>query len=92
MVQTPSIPYFKGLDMRNLQYEIRICQKIHNNVTMTVYVMVRFLMKQTLYHSSKIAKVGPGSDVRPDYPPVQTISSSPCLTLFPLVRDTSDPR
>ena len=48
MVQTPSIPYFKGLDMRNLQYEIRICQKSHNKVTMTVYVMVRFLMKQTL--------------------------------------------
>ena len=81
--------------MRALTFVTLNIQKIflsHNNVTMTVYVMVRFLMKQTLYHSSKIAKVGPGSDVRPDYPPVQTISSSPCLTLFPLVRDTSDPR
>ena len=36
--------------MRNLQYKIRICQKSHNTVTITVYVwtMVRILMKQTL--------------------------------------------
>jgi hypothetical protein len=36
--------------MRNLQYEIRICQKSHNTVTITVYVwtVVRILMKQTL--------------------------------------------
>ena len=27
IAQAPSIPHFKGLDMRNLQYEIRICQK-----------------------------------------------------------------
>ena len=31
MLQIPSIPHFKGLDMRNLQYEIRICQKSHNS-------------------------------------------------------------
>ena len=48
MVQTPNIPYFKGLDMRNLQYEIRICQKSHNKVTMTVYIMVQFFMNKTL--------------------------------------------
>ena len=48
IVQAPTIPHFKGLGMRNLQYEIRICQKSHNKVTMTVYVMVRFLMNQTL--------------------------------------------
>ena len=48
MVQTPSRPYFKGLDMRKLQYEIRICQKSHKKVTITVYLMVRFLMKHTL--------------------------------------------
>ena len=41
-----------------------------------------------VYHRSKIAKAGPGSDDRPDQTPVQTNSSSPCLTLFPLVRDT----
>jgi hypothetical protein len=28
MIRTPSMPYFKGLDMINLQYEIRSCQKI----------------------------------------------------------------
>ena len=29
----PGIPCFKGLDMRNLQYWIRICQKSHYTVT-----------------------------------------------------------
>ena len=36
MVHIPNIPPFKGLDTRNLQYEIRICQKGHNKVTKTV--------------------------------------------------------
>ena len=36
IVRSPSIPHFKGLDMRNLQYEIRVCQKIHNKVTLTI--------------------------------------------------------
>ena len=36
IVLAPSIPHFKGLDMRNLQYEIRVCQKIHNKVTLTI--------------------------------------------------------
>ena len=49
IVPAPSIPHFKGLDMRNLQYEIRICQKSHNKVTKTVYVlMVLIFMDQTL--------------------------------------------
>ena len=51
MVQTPCIPYFKGFDMGNLQYEIRICQKSYNKVTMTVYVMVRFFMNKTLLNN-----------------------------------------
>ena len=51
IVLAPSKPHFKGFSMRNLQYEIRICQKSHNTVTITVYVwtVVRILMKQTLY-------------------------------------------
>ena len=48
MVQIPSIPHLKGLDMRNLQYEIRICQKGHNKVTKTVLSLLRFFMRQTL--------------------------------------------
>ena len=28
IVQAPSIPHFKGLGMRNLEYEIRICKKL----------------------------------------------------------------
>ena len=40
--------------MRILHYEIRICQKSHNTVTVTVYVwtVVRILMKQTLFATS----------------------------------------
>ena len=49
MVQTSSVPLFKGLGMTNLRYEVRICQKSHNKVTMAVYDIVRFLMKHTLY-------------------------------------------
>ena len=29
-----TIPHFKSLNMRNLQHEIRVCQKHHNKVTM----------------------------------------------------------
>ena len=31
IVLAPSIPHFKGLGMRNLQYEIRICPKTHRH-------------------------------------------------------------
>ena len=37
-VQAPSIPHFKGLEMKNLVYEIRICTKTHNKVTMTMSI------------------------------------------------------
>ena len=33
----PIIPHFKGLVMRNLEYEIIICQQIHTKVTITIY-------------------------------------------------------
>ena len=50
LVLAPSIPHFKGFGMRNLQYEIRICLKSHNTVTITIYMwtVVQILMKQTL--------------------------------------------
>ena len=35
ILQTPRIPYFEDLKMRNFQHEIRICQKNHNKGTMT---------------------------------------------------------
>ena len=57
MVQIPSIPHLKGLDMRNLQYEIRICQKGHNKVTKTVLSLLRFFMRQTLHNSKNSKKV-----------------------------------
>ena len=36
LLLAPSIPHFKGLGMANLQYEIKVCQKIHNKVTMAM--------------------------------------------------------
>ena len=38
IVQAPSIPHFKGLNMRNLQYEIKISQKTHTKVTMIMSI------------------------------------------------------
>ena len=43
IVRAPRILHFKGLGMRNLQYEMRICQKSNNKVTKTVYVYFDFL-------------------------------------------------
>ena len=34
------MPHFKGLGMRNLQQEIRICQKSHDTLTITVYLHI----------------------------------------------------
>ena len=36
VVQALSIPHFKGLGTRNLQYEIGVCQKNHNKVTLAM--------------------------------------------------------
>ena len=49
-IQRPNIFHFKAFGMINLQYETRICQKIYNRVTMTVYVkcVVRFNVHHTL--------------------------------------------
>ena len=45
-----NIFHFKAFGMINLHYEIRICQKIYNKVTTTVYVKceVQFNMHKTL--------------------------------------------
>ena len=40
---TPIILHFKGLGMRNLQYEMRICQKSHSKVSRTIYEWFDFL-------------------------------------------------
>ena len=39
IVLAPSIPHFKGIGMRNLQYLIGICQKSHNTVTNHIYIL-----------------------------------------------------
>ena len=43
IIWAPSLLHFKGLSMRNLQYEMRIGQKSHNKVTKAVYVWFEFL-------------------------------------------------
>ena len=49
-IQIPNTFYFKAYGKINLHHEIRICQKIYNRVTMTVYVKckVRFNVHKTL--------------------------------------------
>ena len=48
--------------MINLHYEIRICQKIYNRVTMTVYVkcVVRFNVHKMLIYLSLLQPKKPG--------------------------------
>ena len=48
IVQAPIIPHFKGLVMRNLEDEKRICQIIHTKVTITLSMLSRFFLNQTL--------------------------------------------
>ena len=51
IVQAPTIPHFKGLSMRNLQYEIGICQKQHTKVAMSTYAnVVTVFLKQSLFN------------------------------------------
>ena len=40
IVNPLSRAHFKGLDTRNLQYEIRICQKTHIKVTMSISICI----------------------------------------------------
>jgi hypothetical protein len=54
IVWAPRIPHFKGLGMRNLQYEVRICQKSHDKVTKTVFV------DQTLFGKNQFEADQPG--------------------------------
>ena len=52
VVQAPTIHDFKGLSMRNLLYEIRICPKQHIKVVMSTYAnVVTVFLKQSLYGS-----------------------------------------
>jgi hypothetical protein len=46
----PNIFHFKAFGMMNLHHEVRICQKIYDRVTMTVYVkgVVWFNVNKTL--------------------------------------------
>ena len=51
IVWAPSILHFKGLGMRNLQYEMRICKKSHNKVTKSFFY---FMYGSNFYESDVI--------------------------------------
>ena len=48
----PCILHFKGLSMRNLQYEMRICQKSRNKITKTVMYGSNFYGSDVTYSIS----------------------------------------
>ena len=52
-VWAPNISHFKGLDMRNLQYAIRIYQKSHYKVTMQWQFIFGSIFNQTLLFQFK---------------------------------------
>ena len=55
IVQTPTITHFKGLSIKNLQYEIKICQKQHTKVAMSTYAnVVTVFLKQSLEARAEI--------------------------------------
>ena len=49
----PSILHYKGLGLRNLQYEMRVCQKSHNK-SQRQFRQARTIMNQTLLMKSLI--------------------------------------
>ena len=59
MIWAPGILHFKGLGMKNLQYEMSLCQS-HKKVTKTVYVWVEFLwIRCYLYKSETCHFIAP---------------------------------
>ena len=49
IVKVPRIPHFKGFKMINLQYEIEICRKTHNKVTMTTQYQFGDLFYESVF-------------------------------------------
>ena len=50
LIQRHDIPHFKGLDLRNLQYE-KECQKMYNTGTMTKYIYYLFKWDRRYYET-----------------------------------------
>ena len=80
IVEALSISHFKGLDMRNLQYEIRICQKHHNKVTMTI--VVGYFLYLSNYMSFSLFQ-GPNQD-HPHHLSQSPTKTYPLQTNWPL--------
>ena len=53
-IQRHTIFHFKAFGMMNLHYEIRICQKIYNRVTMTQYVPGGANMSKKIARASSV--------------------------------------
>ena len=57
IVQAPTIPHFKGLGMRNLPYEMRICQKIIIISLKDSLCMVFIFIDQMLFQFESSLKI-----------------------------------
>jgi hypothetical protein len=63
VIQRPNISHFKGFEMTNLQYEIRVPQKIYRRATIHYWAWYdflrnrRYVLKMEIFHflSSKSA-------------------------------------
>jgi hypothetical protein len=55
-ITSPRIPHFKGFDMRNLQYEMRICHKTHIKVTMSMCIYGNLVYESDVFVFSGILK------------------------------------
>ena len=53
VIQRPNISHFKGFDMTNLQYEIRVPQKIYREATIHYWAWYDFLRNRR-YHENVI--------------------------------------
>ena len=56
MIQRPNISHFKGFDMTNLQYEIRVPQKIYRRATIHYWAWYDFLRNRRYKNKDEISK------------------------------------
>ena len=54
VIQRPNISHFKGFDMTNLQYEIRVPQKIYRRATIHYWAWYDFLRNRRYTHKAAV--------------------------------------
>ena len=72
----PSILHFKGLGIRNLQNEMKICQKSHNKVTKTVLNGSNFYVSDVNLVNIKVSRELSGYVPSRSFNKVQLISKA----------------